>query len=156
MGFRLEPSCYIFDDWAWLLLKFDKKLKSWSFHCLSLGGRFTLIQLVLQHMDGWAISRPKSIDGWGILDTQFFGVSLLLKSLCSALFGGGIWGQIITTKYLKKQHITYWFAIQEIGIKQGSQIWSSFQKIKSWLFHRVKWTFDRGTTLLSVDTINTL
>jgi len=45
---------------------------------------------------------PKFVDGWGILDTQVFGVSLLLNSLWRAIYRGGIWGKIIAAKYLRK------------------------------------------------------
>lgn len=100
-------------------------------------------------MVAWeTISRPKYVDGWGTMDSCVFGVSLLLKSLWQALFGGGIWGQIIAAKYLRDHHISHCLVKQEIGNKQGSYIWSNFQKIKSWFFQRVNWMFNRGNLML--------
>lgn len=49
-GYRLKLKNYHVQDWSWMLQKFRKKLKCWTHQTLSLGGRFTLIQSVLQNM----------------------------------------------------------------------------------------------------------
>jgi hypothetical protein len=31
-GFHLNPNSYKKEEWAWLIVKLEKRLKSWSFH----------------------------------------------------------------------------------------------------------------------------
>jgi hypothetical protein len=35
LGFHLKPNNYKKHDWNWIVIKLEKRLKSWSFHWLS-------------------------------------------------------------------------------------------------------------------------
>ena len=48
LGFHLKPNGYRKDEWLWLVQRIQKKNGSWSFRCLSLGGRLVSVSYVLQ------------------------------------------------------------------------------------------------------------
>jgi len=48
LGFHIKPNSYKKEDWAWLIPKLEKRLKSWSFHWLSRAGRLLLVKSVLE------------------------------------------------------------------------------------------------------------
>ena len=47
LGYILKPNDYKVHDWHWLLEKFEKRIKKWTCRLLSIGGRLTLIKVVL-------------------------------------------------------------------------------------------------------------
>lgn len=54
------------------------------------------------------------------MDLRIFGWVLLIKILWRALFGNGIWQDIVKDKYLKQKSIVEWFRQGNIGEKKGS------------------------------------
>lgn len=46
----MKPYGYLLEDWAWLIQKFDRNLRGWTYRWLTLGGRYILIQYVLQQL----------------------------------------------------------------------------------------------------------
>jgi hypothetical protein len=48
LGYHLKPDSYKPSDWNWLLIKVEKRIGHWSTRWLSLGGRFTLLKVVLE------------------------------------------------------------------------------------------------------------
>ena len=50
LGFFLKPNGYISCDWRWLLQRFERRIKSWGWWWLSIGGRLMLAQIVLSNM----------------------------------------------------------------------------------------------------------
>ena len=48
LGFYLKPNNYHRSDWTWLIHKVHFRIGKWSSNWLSLGGRLTLIKVVLQ------------------------------------------------------------------------------------------------------------
>jgi len=44
----LKPNCYTKADWTWLEKKIEKRISNWSHRWLTLGGRFTLVKVVLK------------------------------------------------------------------------------------------------------------
>jgi hypothetical protein len=48
LGYHLKPDSYKPTDWNWLLIKVEKRIGHWSTRWLSLGGRFTLLKVVLE------------------------------------------------------------------------------------------------------------
>jgi hypothetical protein len=60
----LKPNCYNKVDWYWLVRKFEKMIANWSLRWLSLGGRVTLVKVVLESIHVYWLSLakiPKSI-----------------------------------------------------------------------------------------------
>jgi len=62
--------------------------------------------------------------------------------------GEAIWKEIISEKYLKRRLITNLIRVVEIGIRKGSFIWLSFQKIKLWFLRPIKWAFGKGNMII--------
>jgi hypothetical protein len=48
LGYFLKANNYIVADWCCLIKKIEKRIGSWSFRWLSLGGRVVLAKAVLQ------------------------------------------------------------------------------------------------------------
>ena len=48
LGFFLKPNSYNRTDWEWLLKKVQHRISRWSSNWLSLGGRLTPLNSVLQ------------------------------------------------------------------------------------------------------------
>jgi hypothetical protein len=48
LGYYLKADSYKLADWNWLIAKVEKKTGHWCTRWLSLGGRFTLIKVVLE------------------------------------------------------------------------------------------------------------
>lgn len=64
LGCFLKPNCYTRADWIWLKKKLETKISNWSFRWLSLGGRVTLVKVVLESLPVYSLSLakiPKSI-----------------------------------------------------------------------------------------------
>jgi hypothetical protein len=59
LGFSLKPNNYRVNDWMWLIKKIDKKIGNWTFRWLSLGGRLTLENSVLQSILVYWLSLDK-------------------------------------------------------------------------------------------------
>jgi len=56
LGFNLKLASYRLADWAWITDRFYKRISTWEYKCLSLGGRTILTQVVLaQIMFYWAL-----------------------------------------------------------------------------------------------------
>ena len=47
LGYFLKPLSYRVRDWYWLIKRFEHRISHWSNKLLSLGGRLTLVQAVL-------------------------------------------------------------------------------------------------------------
>ena len=47
LGFVLKPNKYRVVDYLWLVKKIERRIANWSYRFLSLGGRITLIKVVL-------------------------------------------------------------------------------------------------------------
>jgi len=50
LGFRLKPNNYRFGDSTWILTNFQNNIKCWTHRWLSLDGRFTPEQKILEHL----------------------------------------------------------------------------------------------------------
>jgi hypothetical protein len=64
LGCFLKPNCYNKTDWSWLEKKFETRISNWSHRWLSLGGRYTLVKVVLESIPVYWLSLakiPKSI-----------------------------------------------------------------------------------------------
>jgi len=48
LGVFLKPNYYNKADWNWLERNFEKRISNWSHRWLSLGGRVTLVKVVLE------------------------------------------------------------------------------------------------------------
>lgn len=48
LGFQIKPNSYRIVDWIWLVIKLEKRLKSWNHRILSRAGRLFLIKSVLE------------------------------------------------------------------------------------------------------------
>jgi hypothetical protein len=48
LGYHLKYEKSLFEDWRWLLIKFEKRIKQWCNRWLTLGGRYTLAKSVLE------------------------------------------------------------------------------------------------------------
>lgn len=48
LGYFLKANIYRIADWGWLLQKVDRRLQCWATRWLSIGGRLTLAQSVIQ------------------------------------------------------------------------------------------------------------
>jgi len=48
LSYFLKIGLYQASDWCWLLKKLEKKINNWCYRWLSLGGRYTLIKVVLK------------------------------------------------------------------------------------------------------------
>jgi hypothetical protein len=48
LGYHLKPDSYKPSDWNWLLIKVENRIGHWCSKWLSLGGRFTLLKVVLE------------------------------------------------------------------------------------------------------------
>ena len=56
------------------------------------------------HLVDWhLLARPTSLGGWGIKHLPSFSISLRLKILWITLNNNGIWHQLLSVKYMKKQ-----------------------------------------------------
>lgn len=47
-GFRIKPNSYRISDWIWLLIKLEKRLKSWNHRMLSRAGSLILIKSIME------------------------------------------------------------------------------------------------------------
>ena len=47
LGYFIKPNNYRISDWKWLIHKFEKRLSNWSYIWVSLGGKLTLLKVVL-------------------------------------------------------------------------------------------------------------
>jgi hypothetical protein len=48
LGYFLKADRTFFEDWRWLLIKFESRIKHWCSHWLTLGGRCILVKVVLE------------------------------------------------------------------------------------------------------------
>jgi hypothetical protein len=48
LGYFLKPDKYKAVDWRWLIAKFEKRISHWCNRWLSLGGRYVLIEAVIE------------------------------------------------------------------------------------------------------------
>lgn len=55
LGFHLKPSKYRNSDWNWLVYRYYLKISTWENKCLSLGGRFTLVQAVITQISVYGV-----------------------------------------------------------------------------------------------------
>jgi hypothetical protein len=58
-GFACLKFCKKFEDWRWLVAKFERKISFWCNKWLSLGGRFILVNSVLQSLSVFWMSLEK-------------------------------------------------------------------------------------------------
>jgi len=101
------------------------------------------------HLVNWeVITKDKESGGWGLLELLVFGWDLLIKSLWWALYGKGLWKNIIKVKHMKRKVIMEWFRRGGIGVRSGSYIWFSFYKFKRWFLHKLWWSFGKGNQIL--------
>jgi hypothetical protein len=59
LGFSLKPNCYTRADWNWLEKKIEKRISNWSHRWLTLGGRVTLVKVVLESIPVYWLSLAK-------------------------------------------------------------------------------------------------
>jgi len=50
LGFNIKENNYRVKDWIWIVDIFHKNIYGWEHKCLTLGGRVTLTQLILQQL----------------------------------------------------------------------------------------------------------
>jgi hypothetical protein len=48
LGYFLKSGVQRVEDWGWLIKKMEKRINNWCYRWLSLGGRFTLLKVVLE------------------------------------------------------------------------------------------------------------
>eukprot|EP00253_Pinus_taeda_P024795 PITA_24795 len=161
LGFQLKANGYSKVDWSWISDRYYRKISAWEYRSLTLAGRVTLAQSILNQLVGSQagrtkyhlsklsnISLPKSMGGWGLLDMRTFGKALLCKSLWGAIHGEGSWSSIIQKKYLGRKDLTFWFREGRIGAPYGSPIWLSFHKIENFFLKNLIWRFQFGNNIL--------
>jgi hypothetical protein len=59
LGYVLKPGAKNFEDWRWLVAKFERKINFWCNKWLSIGGRLILVSSVLQSMAVFWMSLEK-------------------------------------------------------------------------------------------------
>jgi ribonuclease HI len=59
LGYVLKPGAKNSEDWRWLVAKFERKISFWCNKWLSLGGRFILVNSVLQSLSVFWMSLEK-------------------------------------------------------------------------------------------------
>jgi hypothetical protein len=59
LGCFLKPNCYTKADWQWMEKKFEKRISNWSHRWLTLGGRVTLVKVVLESIPVYWLSVEK-------------------------------------------------------------------------------------------------
>jgi hypothetical protein len=50
LGYFIKPTSYKAKDWCWLYDKFERRIQHWCNRCLSIGGRYILIKVVLESL----------------------------------------------------------------------------------------------------------
>lgn len=101
-----------------------------------------------------SITKPKLSCGWGLLELRRMGNALLIKSLFRSIYGPGPWCNYIRKKYLQGKCIEYWYKRNTLGIKNGSAIWLSFCRNKSFLLRNFRWRlFNGANTFIGRDLI---
>jgi hypothetical protein len=48
LGFYIKSGFQRIEDWGWLIKKVEKRISNWCYRWLSIGGRFTLLKVVLE------------------------------------------------------------------------------------------------------------
>jgi hypothetical protein len=64
LGYFLKTGTHRAIDWCWLLKKMEKKIDNWCYRWLSLGGRYTLLKVVLESQSVYWMSLaivPRSV-----------------------------------------------------------------------------------------------
>lgn len=86
------------------------------------------------HLEIWdSLSRPKSMEGWGLLNLDIFSMALRLKGLWRIMFDDNPWSIIMRYKYLQALHIQSWIIGETRVVHGASIIWQRFHEVKSWL-----------------------
>ena len=101
------------------------------------------------HLAKWEVlTLPKDRGGWGILDMEIFGNSLIIKSLWRCLHGKGKWHDIIKHKYLGR------VSVEDMGIsgwiicRCRLNIWKGFGNMWPVIMEHMKWVFGNGSKIL--------
>ena len=101
------------------------------------------------HLSKWdVLTLPKDRGGWGILDMELVGHSLIIKSLWRCLHGKGKWQDIIKHKYMGDA------IVEELAIsgwtvcKCKSNIWKGFGNMWPIIMDHLKWAFGNGSKIL--------
>lgn len=89
LSYWLKPTCYRITDRKWLADRFYKRISTWEFRCLSLGGRAILSQVVLSQLGVY----------WGHL----FHIPISIISDINCLMENFIWAG---SHSAKKYHLT--------------------------------------------------
>lgn len=55
LRFKMKPKGYYNQDWAWLIEGFHKKLDSWKYRSLTMGGRMVMMKSMLQNISIYCI-----------------------------------------------------------------------------------------------------
>ena len=80
LAYFLKPNNYRSQDWRWLIEKFEKRIKNWTYRFLSIGGRLTLVTVVLLRIPVYWFS---------ILQVPSFVVNLLRRFIFNFLWTEG-------------------------------------------------------------------
>jgi len=95
-----------------------------------------------------AITRPKNLGGWGILELAKFRKALLCKSMWKAVMGDSLWSLAIRAKYMYNRDMSFWIRMEHIGSQTGSTIWRGFKKLEPHFRNNIIWKFQTSTQIL--------
>ena len=90
----------------------------------------------------------KGAGGWGILNIEIFGKSLLMRSMWRSIHNDGIWRDIIRYKYMKLQNLEEAYLCGWRNKGKGSQIWKGFTKIWPSFREHLKWSFGKSQKIM--------
>ena len=97
------------------------------------------------HLVDWhIISTPYEYGDWNIKNLEWFGMSLILKSLWMVLNGRGLWSHIIAHKYLKNISVDEWIHTQHFPVHGTSFFWKGFIRSLSWITSQLWWKVGNG------------
>lgn len=101
------------------------------------------------HLVKWdCLTIPIESGGWGILDMEVFGNSLIIKSLWRCLQGKGKWHEIINQKYLAGVSVEEMVISGWKVCRCRSFIWNGFGKLWYIIRENMKWYFGNGSKIL--------
>ena len=95
----------------------------------------------------YALSQPKQMGGWGILDLSKFRKVLLCKSMWQAVMGNSLWSSAIRAKYMNNRDMSFWIRENHIGT-HGSAIWRDFRALEFFFRQNLIRKFQKSAKLI--------
>ena len=100
------------------------------------------------HLENWSfLSLPFSWGGWGFKQLGIFNLSLCAKILRWGLSRTGLWGHIISAKYMKRIPLSSWLSAGNFKSFSPSMFWSSLCSDLPCILRCLKWKVGRGNNI---------